>query len=55
VWAYPFPPPPVNAFPYVFSAYLFIGYARIMAMQHQKPARVEEITGEIKKLHAQPA
>src|SRR5271154_1179336 len=49
---YPVPPPPVNAFPYVFGAYLFIGYARIMAMQHQKPKRVEEIRDEVKKLHA---
>jgi len=51
---YPVPAPPVNAFPYVFAAYLFIGYVRIMAMQHQKPSRVEEIGMEIKKL-AQPA
>ena len=52
---YPVPPPPVNAFPYVFAAYLFIGYVRIMAMQHQKPNRIGEIDTEIKKLHAQPA
>lgn len=51
---YPVPAPPVNAFPYVFAAYLFIGYVRIMAMQHQKPQRVEEISLEIKKV-AQPA
>jgi len=51
---YPVPPPPVNAFPYVFGAYLFIGYVRIMAMQHQKPSRIEEIDTEIKRL-AQPA
>ncbi len=51
---YPVPAPPVNAFPYVFAAYLFIGYVRIMAMQHQKPHRVEEISLEIKKV-AQPA
>ncbi|HUA39767.1 MAG TPA: APC family permease [Candidatus Sulfopaludibacter sp.] len=51
---YPVPAPPVNAFPYVFAAYLFIGYVRIMAMQHQKPSRIEEIGVEIKKL-AQPA
>lgn len=52
---YPVPAPPVNAFPYVFAAYLFIGYVRIMAMQHQKPSRIGEIDTEIKKLHAQPA
>jgi amino acid transporter len=51
---YPVPAPPVNAFPYVFAAYLFIGYVRIMAMQHQKPQRIEEISLEIKKV-AQPA
>ncbi len=38
-----------------FGAYLFIGYARVMAMQHQKPARVEEISVEVKKLHAAAA
>jgi len=53
-YVYPVPPPPVNAFPYVFGAYLFIGYVRIMAMQHQKPVRVEEIGVEIRKI-AQPA
>jgi fucose permease len=52
---YPVPAPPVNAFPYVFGAYLFIGYARIMAMQHQKPQRVEEISLEVKKLHVATA
>jgi hypothetical protein len=44
----------VNTFPYVFAAYVFIGYVRIMAMQHQKPTRVEEIGIEIRKI-AQPA
>jgi hypothetical protein len=52
---YPVPAAPVNAFPYVFLAYLFVGYIRIMAMQHQKAKRLEEITHEIKQLHAQPA
>jgi len=53
-YVYPVPPPPVNTFPYVFAAYVFIGYVRIMAMQHQKPTRVEEIGIEIRKI-AQPA
>lgn len=52
---YPVPAAPVNAFPYVFLAYLFVGYIRIMAMQHQKAERLKEITHEIKQLHAQPA
>jgi len=52
---YPVPAAPVNAFPYVFAAYLFFGYIRIMAMQHQKPKRIEEIGVEIRKLHAQTA
>jgi amino acid transporter len=52
---YPVPAPPVNAFPYVFGAYLFIGYARIMAMQHQKAKRLEEISAEIQKLHMEVA
>ena len=51
----PLPDPPVRYFPYVFGAYLFFGYARVMAMQHQKPARVEEIHDEVKKLHAATA
>jgi amino acid transporter len=52
---YPVPAAPVNAFPYVFLAYLFVGYIRILAMQHQKADRLEEISREIKQLHAQPA
>lgn len=51
---YPLPDPPVRYFPYIFGAYLWIGATRIMAMQHQKPTRVEEIGAEIKKL-VQPA
>ena len=49
---YPVPAAPVNAFPYVFGAYLLFGYARVMAMQHQKPKRVEEIHEEVTKMHA---
>jgi amino acid transporter len=52
---YPMPDPPVRYFPYVFGAYLFLGYARIMAMQHQKPDRLVEISSEIQKLHAEVA
>jgi amino acid transporter len=48
----PLPDPPVRYFPYVFGAYLFFGYARVMAMQHQKPERLEEIHDEVKKTHA---
>ena len=51
---YPLPAPPVRYFPYIFGAYLWFGILRVMAMQHQKPSRVEEISIEIKKL-AQPA
>jgi|SRR5579859_2949695 len=47
---YPLPDPPVRYFPYVFGAYLWFGFLRVMAMQHQKPARVEEIGVEIRKL-----
>jgi len=49
------PAPPVNAFPYVFVAYLWFGVVRVMAMQHQTPQRVEEISLEIQKAHAQTA
>jgi len=52
---YPVPAPPVNSFPYIFVGYLIFGYARILAMQHQKPQRVEEIGVEIQKLHAEAA
>jgi hypothetical protein len=51
----PLPDPPVRYFPYVFGAYLFFGYARVMAMQHQKAQRVEEIQDEVKKMHAATA
>ncbi|MDR3456307.1 MAG: APC family permease [Verrucomicrobiae bacterium] len=48
----PLPDPPVRYFPYVFGAYLFFGYARVMAMQHQKAGRLEEIQDEVQKTHA---
>ena len=48
---YPVPAAPVNAFPYVFGAYLLFGYFRVMAMQHQKPKRVEEVHEEVTKMH----
>ena len=51
---YPVPAAPVNYFPYVFLAYLWFGFLRVMAIRHQKPTRVEEISAEIQKLHAQP-
>lgn len=51
----PLPDPPVRYFPYVFGAYLFFGYIRVMAMQHQKAARLEEIQDEVKKMHAAAA
>jgi amino acid transporter len=49
---YPVPAAPVNYFPYVFLAYLWFGFLRVMAMQHQKPQRVEEVSAEIQKMHA---
>jgi hypothetical protein len=52
---YPVPAAPVNAFPYVFVAYLLFGYVRVMAMQHQKPTRVVEIHQEVQKMHAATA
>lgn len=50
VW--PIPAPPVNAFPYVFLGYLWFGLIQVMSMQHQKPSRVEEVSAEVVKLHA---
>ncbi|HTX20713.1 MAG TPA: APC family permease [Candidatus Aquilonibacter sp.] len=52
---YPVPAAPVNYFPYVFGAYLWFGFVRVMAMQHQKPERLQEISTEIQKLHAEAA
>jgi len=52
---YPVPAAPVNYFPYVFLGYLWFGILRVMAMQHQKPERVEEIRGEAQKLHTATA
>jgi hypothetical protein len=52
---YPVPAVPVNYFPYAFVAYLWFGFLRVMGMRHQKPARVDEISAEVKKLHAATA
>ena len=49
---YPVPAPPVNYFPYAFAAYLWFGILRVMGMRHQKPERVDEISEEVKKIHA---
>ena len=51
----PLPDPPVRYFPYVFAAYLFFGYARVMAMQHQRADRLEEIQHEVAKAHVATA
>jgi amino acid transporter len=51
VW--PVPSPPVNYFPYAFVAYLWFGILRVMGMRHQMPARVEEVSAEVRKLHAE--
>jgi amino acid transporter len=48
----PLPDPPVRYFPYVFGAYLFFGYIRVMAMQHQKADRLAQIQDEVQKAHA---
>lgn len=50
---YPLPDPPVRYFPYAFGAYLWFGVLRVMAMRHQKPERVEEISAEVQKLHGE--
>lgn len=57
IWGlfYPVPDPPVRYFPYVFAGYLWFGIVRVMAMQHQKPERLEEIREEVQKLHAATA
>jgi amino acid transporter len=53
VW--PVPAPPLNYFPYAFLAYLWFGVLRVMGMRHQMPARVEEVSAEVRKLHAEVA
>jgi amino acid transporter len=50
VW--PIPSAPVNYFPYAFLAYLWFGVIQVMSMQHQKAARVQEVSAEVRKLHA---
>lgn len=57
IWGlfYPIPDPPVRYFPYIFAGYLWFGILRVMAMQHQKPARLEEIRDEVQKLHTATA
>ena len=52
---YPVPAAPVNYFPYVFAAYLWFGILRVMGMRHQKPERVDDISAEVRKLHASAA
>jgi len=52
---YPFQAPPVLYFPVAFLCYLWFGILRVMGMRHQKPARVDEVSAEVQKLHAQPA
>ena len=51
VW--PIPSPPVNYFPYAFLVYLWFGAIQVMSMQHQKPARVQEVSAEVRKQHAE--
>jgi amino acid transporter len=51
VW--PVPSAPLNYFPYAFVAYLWFGVLRVMGMRHQMPARVEEISAEVRKMHAE--
>lgn len=49
---YPVPAPPVNYFPYAFAAYLWFGILRVMGMRHQTPERLDEISAEVRKVHA---
>jgi amino acid transporter len=51
VW--PVPSAPLNYFPYAFVAYLWFGILRVMGMRHQMPSRVDEVTAEVRKLHAE--
>jgi len=48
---YPLQPPPVEYFPVAFIAYLWFGVLRVMGMHHQKPARVSEVSTEVRAQH----
>ena len=49
---YPLQPPPVEYFPIAFIAYLWFGVLRVMGMRHQIPARVSEVSSEVRAQHA---
>jgi amino acid transporter len=49
---YPLQPPPVEYFPIAFLGYLWFGVLRVMGMRYQKPARVSEVSAEVRAQHA---
>jgi hypothetical protein len=49
---YPLQPAPVEYFPIAFIAYLWFGVLRVMGMRHQIPARVSEVSSEVRAQHA---
>jgi amino acid transporter len=48
---YPVPPAPVNYFPYVFLAYLLVGFIRVMAIKIKAPERLKAIREQVRSQH----
>ena len=48
---YPVPPAPVNYFPYVFLAYLLIGFIRVVFLRIQAPERLNAIREQVRTQH----
>jgi hypothetical protein len=48
---YPVPPAPVNYFPYVFLAYLLIGFIRVIALKIKAPERLTAIREQVRSQH----
>lgn len=54
VSVYPVPAAPLNAFPYIFLAYVIIGVMRAVGFKLRKPEHIGKITEELKSLHLTP-
>ena len=50
---YPVPPAPLNYFPYIFGAYILVGFIRMTLLHRQKPDRIEAIYAEAQSSFAE--
>ena len=50
---YPVPPAPLNYFPYIFGAYIVVGFIRMMMLHRKKPDRIEAIYAEAQSSFAE--